>query len=319
MEDVTFLASDAMKGRLVGTPENAEARAFVIDEFETCGAAPLNETYIHEFTFTPRRFGEDAPEPEPVTGYNVVAKIEGTAGGDDAIVATAHFDHVGERDGEIHNGADDNASGTAALIAMACHFADNPPENDLVLAALDAEEGGLWGARKFVEEAVYPIENIALNVNMDMVSRDTEGRLWAVGTAQNPFLKEHIDEAAEGLAALSINYGFDDPSLPRGQSWVMASDHAAFYMAGLPFIYFGVEDHEDYHQPSDTAEKIDPAFYADTATLIGRFIQNADANLAAISQAHADHQAALEAQEAAEAEGGGESETESDAADEPAE
>lgn len=277
MADVRWLADDARQGRRTGAPEMDAVRAFLTDRLEDCGIAPPGGDYAVPFTFEARGEGE-------MRGVNLLGRIEGRSEAPETIVITAHYDHEGVKDGEIYNGADDNASGVAALLEMACYFQDKPLQHDLVVALLDAEELGLQGARAFMAAPPVPADSIALNVNMDMVSRSDDGDIFAVGTRQFPVLRPLAEDAAAMTDGVILKFGFDDPDLPRSKSWVMASDHAAFYRAGIPFIYFGVEDHADYHRPTDDAEKIDPEFFAAAVTLIGRAVSVFDENLEEIAE-----------------------------------
>ncbi|HEY8479206.1 MAG TPA: M20/M25/M40 family metallo-hydrolase, partial [Spirillospora sp.] len=182
------------------------------------------------------------------------------------IVLTAHFDHVGigrpdEAGDSIYNGADDNASGTAALLALARYFREHTPAHSIVFAALDAEEMGLQGARAFVRTPPIPLDAVVINVNMDMVGRNDAGELYVAGTYHYPFLKPVVERIAE-RAPVRLLMGHDSPDLPQGQDWTSASDHGAFHAAGIPFLYFGVEDHEDYHRPTDEFDGIQPEFYS---------------------------------------------------------
>src|SRR5690606_17653456 len=158
--------------------------------------------------------------------------------------------------GEIYHGADDNASGSAALLELARHFAASPPRNSVVVAALDAEEMGLRGARAFVANPPIPLDSILLNVNMDMVGRNAAGELYVAGTYHCPFLGGLVDAVA-GRSGVTLLRGHDEPTLPAGDDWTLASDHGAFHAEDIPFLYFGVEDHPDYHRPTDTFENID--------------------------------------------------------------
>lgn len=254
MHDIGVLAHDSMEGRLVGTPGNARARLFLERSFRDHGLEPIGgTTYLHPFTFTRR--------DTSITGVNVVGAVTGTEQPARYIVITAHYDHVGTRDGEIYNGADDNASGTAALLAMADYFAHNRPRHSIIFAALDAEEGGLRGARAFVESPPVPLTSIVLNVNMDMVGRNDAGELYVAGTHHYPQLLPFIEQTA-GTAEVKLIPGHDRPSANASDDWTTASDHAAFHRAGIPFLYFGVEDHADYHRPTDEIGGIQPGFYA---------------------------------------------------------
>ena len=276
MRHVSLLAADSMRGRLVGTPENAKARAYVANQFSAAGLQPVGGSFEQ-----PVEVRRDTLVRRAI---NVVGLARGRVNPDRYIVVTAHFDHVGVRNGEIYNGADDNASGTGALIEIAKWFAANPPSNSILFVGLDAEEGGLIGARGFVATPPVPRSAIALNVNMDMVGRNTKSELYAAGTSHYPFLKQYLDSVAT-RSGITLRLGHDNPAGPAADNWTSQSDHAAFHQAGIPFIYFGVEDHPDYHKPTDDVAGIMPQFYAGAATTILDAVRSLDRNLAAITAA----------------------------------
>src|SRR5690606_566789 len=141
-----------------------------------------------------------------------------------------------------------NASGVAALLALARHFAASPPEHTIVFAALDAEEGGLRGARAFLADPPPDANAIELTVNMDLVSRNERGELYAAGAHHHPSLRPHLERIAE-RAPVKLRLGHDSPDL-GSDDWTSQSDHGVFHAAGIPFVYFGVEDHPDYHRPT---------------------------------------------------------------------
>ena len=188
--------------------------------------------------------------------------IEGNS--DSVIVISAHYDHLGVRDSLIFNGADDNASGTSGLLAMADYFTREKPNHTLVFAAFDAEEGGLNGARAFVQDSVF-LEKVVLNINMDMIAQNDKNELYAVGTYHYPELKPVLETIETG--EISLLFGHDRPE-DGNQDWTFASDHGPFHRAGIPFIYFGVEDHEHYHRPTDTFETIPQEFYKQSVQVI---------------------------------------------------
>src|SRR5690606_597855 len=140
------------------------------------------------------------------------------------------------------------------------------------------EEDGHRGSRAFVASDLVAPGKIALNINLDMVSRSERKELYVAGTAHYPNLRPVLEELAIG-PELSLRFGHDRP-VPGGgprEDWTQLSDHAAFHAAGIPFIYFGVEDHPDYHRPGDTADKIDEAFFGNAADLIVEAILAFDA------------------------------------------
>jgi Zn-dependent M28 family amino/carboxypeptidase len=270
MADVRALAHDSMQGREAGTDGAARARAFLLRRFRELGLRPVEAGYEHPFNLS---------TGVSVRAVNLVGIIPGTDPAARAIVVTAHYDHLGVRDGQIHNGADDNASGTAGLLAVASHFLEHRPRSTIVIAALDAEEKGLRGARAFVADSPVPLERIAANVNMDMVSRNDAGELWVAGTHHYPALLPLVERVAE-RSDVRLRAGHDRPGLPPGDDWTTASDHGPFHQAGIPFLYFGVEDHAGYHKPSDDAEFIRPDFYAAAVATVIDAVAELDAMIA---------------------------------------
>ncbi len=273
------LSSDALEGRAVGTPGNEAARGFILKRFEELGLQPLTEAgYQYPFPVLPRPERICNAEPAERTGINLLARIPGrTPGEGPVMVLTAHYDHLGVCDGEIYNGADDNASGTAALLALADYLMREPPRHDVIIAALDAEEHGLLGARAVVRMPEMEMERAALNINMDMVSRSEAGELYAAGTYHTPTLLPLIGTIA-AEAPVTLLTGHDRPE-DGPNDWTLQSDHGPFHLAGIPFLYFGVEDHAGYHNPGDTFDAITPDFYVRAADTIIMVMRAADAVL----------------------------------------
>ena len=118
---------------------------------------------------------------------------------------------------------------------------------------------------------------------MDMISTNFEDELYAVGTYHYPFLKDFVETGTEG-SRINVLFGHDSPDLPPGDDWTMSSDHGPFHVKGIPFIYFGVEDHPHYHQPSDVFENINPEFYVEAVRTILSFMIHADKNLPKIRE-----------------------------------
>jgi Zn-dependent M28 family amino/carboxypeptidase len=261
LSSVRSLAHDSMQGRRTGTPGNERARRLLIGAFDDLGLATVGDRRTHPFTVTPRGGGAT------IEGVNILGMVPGGTHPDRYLVVTAHYDHLGVRDGEIFNGADDNASGTAALVELGRWLLANPPRHSVILAALDAEEMGLQGARAFVADHPVPLDRVVMNLNMDMVSRNEADELYAAGTYHYPFLVPVVEEGA-ALSRISLLMGHDRPDLPAGDDWTMSSDHGPFHQAGIPFLYFGVEDHPGYHSPGDVFEDITPGFYIEAVETI---------------------------------------------------
>ena len=142
LADLKALSSDDTEGHRIGKPGGARARALVEARFTAAGLVPFGTTYLQPFTSSPRRGGVPG-----LTGVNVVGRLDGRATAGRYIVVSAHYDHVGIRNGQVYNGADDNASGTAAVLQMAAHFKARPPRHTMLFVFFDAEELGLVGAR----------------------------------------------------------------------------------------------------------------------------------------------------------------------------
>jgi Zn-dependent M28 family amino/carboxypeptidase len=266
--DVEVLAADDMEGRLAGSPGGAKARAYILGRMKDAGIAPLGDGFERPFSFGAR-------DGEPRKGTNLVGIIKGTANPDRYIVATAHYDHIGVRNGQVFNGADDNASGVAALLAVAEHFARRPPAHSILVVALDAEEAGLQGARAFIRTPPVPVASMVVNVNMDMVGRDPDNKLFATGVSHFPFLKPYLDGDAQPPVVL--RYGHDTAA--EREDWTRDSDHYAFHEAGIPWIYFGVEDFAQHHKATDDAATIDKDFLAGAAGTIIAAIQSFDSHV----------------------------------------
>lgn len=248
-EDLKTLSSDAMEGRRAGTEGSRRAAAFLVNRFKEEGALPvINDDFRVPFVFTSR----DGTE---INGTNILGKIEGRTG--QQIVISAHYDHLGIRNGEIYNGADDDASGTAALLQIMAWFRQNKPEHTLIFAAFDAEESGLRGSRDFVE-TYAGIGKVKLNINMDMISINDKNELYAAGTHHYPELKPVLETVETGDITLLFGHDVAGGEL---DDWTFSSDHGPFHTAGIPFVYFGVEDHPHYHKPTDVFENVPLPFY----------------------------------------------------------
>lgn len=272
LADLQTLSADDMEGRLVGSPGGARARAYVIERFKASGLRPFGGSYESPFTFTAGR-GAAAAERQ---GVNIIGHLTGTREPLRYIVITAHYDHIGVRNGVTFNGADDNASGTAALFALAAYFSAHPPAHSLIFAALDAEESGLRGARQFVARPPVDAAALVINLNMDMIGRDANNLLYVVGTHTQPALKPVIARVA-ATAPVTLTMGHDDPAKKDIEDWSTSSDHAAFCQAKIPCLYFGVEDFENHHKATDKYETMTHDFYVRAVETMIRVTQAFDA------------------------------------------
>lgn len=240
-----FLASDTLEGRAAGTQGGRAAAAYLAVEFDKAGLKPAAE-------------GEDFLQPFENGYQNLLGLVPGSdpdlAG--EVIIVSGHFDHVGLGNrgnsfgpyGQIHNGADDNASGTAAVLAVARAIAslDTAPRRSVLFALWDAEENGLLGSKHWLENPTLDVQSIRLMINCDMVGRLRNNSLVAYGTRTAAGLRQHLAEANAG-SDLMINFDWRQRT---------DSDHWPFFQQGIPYVLLHTGDHEDYHRPSDDPDKI---------------------------------------------------------------
>jgi Zn-dependent M28 family amino/carboxypeptidase len=283
LQDVRTLSSPAMEGRKVGTPGGARARAYIAQRFAALGLEPVfGRSYEQPFRFVPFRgiqFWRKGfwRTPQPIDGVNLAGRLRGTVAPEQVIVVSAHYDHLGVRDGRLYPGADDNASGVGAMLAAAQWFRAHPPRHTLLFVAFDGEEKGLRGAYAFAEQPPVPLQQVLLNLNFDMVSRNPQGEIFLSGLYANPQLQPLLDPVRR-RAVPTILYGHDHPRpFWDMDDWTDQSDHGVFAERGIPFVYLGVADHPGYHAPGDTFEHIDPKFYLGVADSIIDIVSALDA------------------------------------------
>jgi Zn-dependent M28 family amino/carboxypeptidase len=271
--DISALAADSMEGRRIGTPGNARARAYLERAFSRIRITPLADSIAAPFTAVGRGGAT-------LKGVNLAGVVRGTKHPDRYVVVSAHYDHLGigraVNGDSIYNGTDDNASGTAGVLALARWFTAHPPENSIIFALFDGEEAGELGSKAFVERPGIPLERIIANVNLDMVSRSAKGELYAAGATPWPVMKPLLDRVAVG-AAVTLVRGHDTGN--GQENWTGQSDQSSFHAKQIPWVYFGVEDHPDYHRPSDDLAHIQPGFCFHAVQTIAAFVEVLDASL----------------------------------------
>ncbi|MDP5094096.1 MAG: M28 family peptidase, partial [Polaribacter sp.] len=286
LENIKILASDSMEGRAFSTLGSVKAQKFIQKKFSEIGLEKYkNGKYLESFdyTFKEKKRQEAFPIINPginfsnvkdttASGTNVIGILKGSSS--KTIVITAHYDHLGIRDKMIFNGADDNASGVAALFTIAEYFKNNPIKHNLIFAAVDGEEVGSVGTEVFLKNYANK-NNIALNINMDMIAHsDYYPEIYISGTYHHPYLKKALSKLKSDK--VTILFGHDDPEKIEQSDWTLSSDHKVFYKEKIPFLYFGVEDHKDYHRPTDKFATINQKFYVETVKVIIRSIEYLD-------------------------------------------
>lgn len=276
---VTFLASDKLKGRGTGSPEERVAAEYIARQFRKIGLAPKGDggTYFHKFGFkksSDPHGGVDPSAPQ-VYAQNVAAYLDN--GAEYTIVIGAHYDHLGlghdhnsldaNPEGKIHNGADDNASGTAGVIELARQLAKNgvKEQHNFLFLCFSGEELGLYGSKKYTEYPTIDLSKVSFMINMDMIGRLNEEKrimVGGVGTAPDfvPMLKN---------LQTDLNIKLD--SAGRGPS-----DHTSFYLKNIPVLFFFTGQHSDYHKPSDDVEKVNFAGEKQVLETVAQVIQTLD-------------------------------------------
>ncbi|NHF58960.1 M28 family peptidase [Flavobacteriaceae bacterium TP-CH-4] len=256
-DDIVFLASDSLKGRETGTPEELIAANYIQERMEDIGLQPQGNagTYFQTFTFKPKtdphsevRYGTG---DSTITGTNVIGYIDNQA--DKTVIIGAHYDHLGMggqgslyAEGKaIHNGADDNASGVGVLLKLAERLKDSVTGSNYLFIAFSGEEMGLLGSNYFTKNATIDLSKANYMINMDMVGRLRENKSLSIsGTGTAPIWGQVLN---------STNPGFN---LVLGESGVGPSDHTSFYLQDIPVLHFFTGQHEDYHKPSDDSPKL---------------------------------------------------------------
>lgn len=209
---------------------------------------------------------------------NVLAYLEGTDKKDEIVFVTAHYDHLGKKDDEIFYGADDDGSGTSAVIEIAAAFArakkaGNGPRRSMVFMTVSGEEKGLLGSQYYTEHPVYPLANTVTDLNIDMIGRidpaherDTN-YVYIIGDNKlSSELRPINEKANDTYTHLKLDYKYNDPNDPEG--FYYRSDHYMFAQHGIPIIFYFNGTHADYHAPTDTVDKISYNLLAKRARLV---------------------------------------------------
>ena len=267
-EHLYTYASDEFEGRDTGAPGQKKAVEYIRNYYKSIGIEPgdLEGDYFQEMTLTMR--GRRGQKPKTVETENVIAIIRGSEKPDEYVVITAHLDHVGITDGEIYNGADDDGSGTVALLEIAEAFkkaADKGkgPKRSIVFLHVTGEEKGLLGSAYYADNPVYPLANTVVNLNVDMIGRIDPTRreknrdyIYLIGSDHDSVDLHNLSEQTNSESVnMTLDYRFNDKNDPN--RFYYRSDHYNFAKNGIPIIFYFTGTHADYHQPSDTPDKIE--------------------------------------------------------------
>ncbi|WKW45409.1 M28 family metallopeptidase [Myroides sp. JBRI-B21084] len=266
IKHLTIIASDEMEGRKTGEPGQKKAANYIKNFYKKLGidALPGTNDYYQK---VPSEAMKRMFSPKLNDSENVVAYIKGSEKPDEYVVISAHYDHVGITNNEIYNGADDNGTGTTALLEMARMFKIAQkngfgPKRSIVFLHCTGEEYGLHGSRYFVNSKVIPLENIVADLNVDMIGRrdftynnNKTPYIYLVGSDKiSNELHQISENANKKYTHLKLDYTFNDDKHP--EMIYYRSDHYNFAQYNIPVIFYYSGEHADYHKPTDTVDKI---------------------------------------------------------------
>lgn len=275
-KNLYVIASDEMEGRDTGSPGQKRAGEYMVNYYKNLGISfpkALGSYYQKvPSDFMKKRGGSNLPDSE-----NILAFIEGSEKPEEIVVVSAHYDHVGTKNGVVYNGADDDGSGTVAVMEIAKAFqaakkSGKGPKRSVLFLHVTGEEHGLFGSEYYTDNPVFPLANTVVDLNIDMIGRDDpENRgkqyVYVIGSEMlSSQLKLINEEANKRTNNLELNYKYDDPNDP--QRLYYRSDHYNFAKNNVPVAFFFDGIHEDYHKPTDDVEKIDYDLLAKRTQLV---------------------------------------------------
>ncbi|MBL7864654.1 MAG: M20/M25/M40 family metallo-hydrolase [Cyclobacteriaceae bacterium] len=270
---IRILANDSLQGRGTGTEGERMAASYIESQFKALKLKPLgdNKTWRQQFDFKSGTHGTG----EPGKANNIIAFLDNGAA--NTIIIGAHYDHLGTgiqgssfeaNNGQVHNGADDNASGVAGILELARYFKTNKvkEKNNFLFMAFSGEELGLFGSEYFTEHPTIDLGTVNFMINLDMVGRlDPSKGITVSGSGTSPGWEPLL----KGLSTKEVPISTDS-------SGTGPSDHTKFYLKKIPVLHFFTGSHSDYHKPSDDTDKINAAGEAAVLAVIIKVIESAD-------------------------------------------
>jgi hypothetical protein len=285
LQHLENLSSDQFAGREFASKGGIQSQNYLVSTLEALAIPAFQKQFRHSF--------DQSGLFQSKQGTNIIAFVPGTHFIEEYIILTAHYDHLGTKRNKVFNGADDNASGTAALLDYGKRLKLQPLKHSVILLFTDGEEVDLLGARAFIDQQKSILDQFKLNINLDMIagSKRTK-RLRFISQDLVDILStsdlENFNQLQTDLKTSStaqLTSGFRNTrgagsSISR-TNWRMASDHGVFSKAGIPFLYFGVGPHKNYHTEFDDFNNINRPFFVAATDIIFQqliFLDNAMAN-----------------------------------------
>jgi len=263
---LTIVASDAMEGRETGSPGQKKAGEYLIDHYKAEGISfPKGATEYYQRI--PASFLNAIRNDHLLDSENIWAYIEGSEKPDEVIVVSAHYDHIGVKNGEVYNGADDDGSGTVALLEIAQAFAQakkegHGPKRSILFLHVTGEEHGLLGSSFYSQNPLFPLANTIADVNIDMIGRhdefhnDSSNYTYIIGSDYLSSDLYTICEAANtNYTKLFLDYKYNDRT--DSNRFYYRSDHYNFAKNGIPSVFLFTGVHADYHKATDEVDKIE--------------------------------------------------------------
>jgi Zn-dependent M28 family amino/carboxypeptidase len=261
-----IVASDEMQGRNTGSEGQKKAGNYIIEQHKKNGI-PFPKGADSYYQKVPSEYMKKGFSPKLPDSENIWVYIEGSEKPDEVVVVSAHYDHVGMKNGEIYNGADDDGSGTVGLIEIAQAFQKakkegHGPKRSVLILHVTGEEHGLHGSRFYSENPIFPLKNTVADVNIDMIGRQDDlhpnnnNYVYVIGSDYlSTDLYNICEEMNKKYTKMELDYKYNDKA--DKNRYYYRSDHYNFAKNGIPSVFFFNGTHADYHKPTDTVDKID--------------------------------------------------------------
>jgi hypothetical protein len=264
--NLNIIASDSMEGRDTGSEGQKKAGRYIVEFYKRNGIGfPKGASDYYQripAAYLNAKYNEKLNDSE-----NIWAFIEGTEKPDEVVVVSAHYDHVGIKNGEVYNGADDDGSGTVAIMEIAAAFQKaknegNGPKRSVLLLHMTGEEHGLHGSRYYSENPIFPLANTVADVNIDMIGRrdnfhnDSNNYVYVIGSDYlSTDLYTICEQVNQQYIQLNLDYKYNDKK--DSNRFYYRSDHYNFGKNGIPSVFLFNGTHEDYHKATDEVSKIE--------------------------------------------------------------
>ena len=274
-----IFAGDKFEGRETGKKGQKKAAKYLAAEYKKLGVPPTGDSsYFQLFEVSLKDKDSIKGNEKKIKSENVIAYIEGSDLKSEVVVISAHYDHLGKRLKVVYNGADDDGSGSVALLEIAEAFITakkegRGPRRSIVFIGFSGEEKGLLGSKYYAKHPVFPLSSTTCNLNIDMIGRvdkshrDDSNYVYIIGADKISTQLHNINEECNvSYLRMNLDYRFND--LEDKNKFYYRSDHYNFAKNGVPVIFYFNGVHEDYHRESDEEKKINYTMLEKRARLV---------------------------------------------------